>query len=298
MGKIIIALILISTISYGKMFDVGKFSKKLVGKNLDKVTKMVKKSNFTKNLPDLKLTKALRPEVSTIVAVANKIAKKGDFEDKLIAKTLHPTDVIRQYAKYGDKYLDTMKHFSKKTVGLPVSKLKSLKNKFPDMPNLKFKTSQEFNDGFVKALRYTGKKGWKASKELTKLAIKYPKSSLVSGLMAWYAADPEGFLQQKEKLLTYVESTLKAGVTDATRVTLGASSGVADGFMETIKEKATVSNILLLVFVFFLFILWKLRTYIKRFMKIKLEKGIEKVEKKNNNITNHDNKHDEEEGTF
>ena len=282
---------LISTISYGKMFDIGKFSKKLAGKNLDKVTKMVKKSNFTKNLPDIKLPKTLRPEVSTLVSVASKISKKGDFEDKLIAKTLHPTDVLRQYAKYGDKYLDTMKHFSKKTVALSASTLKSLKNKFPDMPNVKFKTSQEFNDGFVKALRFTGKKGWKASKELTKLAKKHPKSTLVAGLMAWYATDPAGFLEQKEKLLAYVESTLKAGVTDVTKLTLGASSGVVDGFIETIKEKATVSNILLLIFVFFLFILWKLRSYIKRFIKTKLEQRLDKVEK-------HHNQLDKEEGTF
>ena len=166
MFRMIIVIILIGTFSYAKMFNVVKFSKKLTGKNLYKVTEIVKNSNFTKNLPNIKLSKAIRPEISTLVTVANKIAKRGVFEDKLITTTLHPTDILRQYAKYGDKYLDTMKHFNKRVVHLDISKFKILKEKFHNMPNIKFNTSKEFNDKFVKALRYTGKKVGKHHRNL------------------------------------------------------------------------------------------------------------------------------------
>ena len=290
------ALLLLTSFSFGKMFDAGKFSKKLVGKNLDRVVKTIKKSSYTKKLPTLKLNKALSPKVLTVVRVANKIAKKGDFEDRLITKTLHPTDLIRQYSKYGDKYLDTMKYFSKKSMDLSKGNLKKLKNNFPNMPNIKFKTSNEFNNKFIVALRQTGKKGWEVSTRLLRLSSKYPRSTVVTGLMAWYAVDPNGFMEKKEQLLAYAEETLKSTVKDVTRVTLGASSGIVDGLIETIKEKATLSNILGLIVAFFLFILWKLRSYIKRYFKIKLEQGLKNTSKKNSHTYYEDE--DEEEGTF
>jgi len=296
MKKILIVVVLLNTFSFGKIFDIGVFTKKIVGKNLDKVTKTITMSNFTKNLPDLKLSKALKPEVSVVVAVGSQIARKGDFEDKLISKTLYPTEVIRQYAKYGDTYLKTIKEFSQKAVSLSSNGVKNLKDKFPNMPNVKFKTSQAFNDKFVKTLQYTGKKGWKVSQELMKLSAKYPKSTAVAGFYAWYVSDPESFFEQKENLLAFVESTLKEGTKDVTKVILGASSGVTTGFMETVKEKATVSNVLGLIFSFLLFILWRLRSYIKRFFKIKLENGLEKANSSRRN-SRYENR-DEEGGTF
>jgi len=271
MKKIIMVLLLLNTFSFGKMFNAEIFSKKIAGKNLDRVVKSIKKSNYTKKIPTLKLDKALSPKVLTVVSVANKIAKKGDFEDELVAKTLHPTALIRQYSKYGDNYLETMKHFSKK-----------------------FKTSQEINDKFIVALKQTGKKGWEVSTKLVKLSTKYPKSTVVTGLIAWYAVDPNGFMEKKEQLLAYAEETLKTTVKDVTKVTLGASSGIVDGLIETIKEKATFSNILGLIVAFFLFILWKLRSYIKRYFQIKLEQGLKNTSKKKN----HTYYEDKEEGTF
>ena len=283
MVKIIIAIILVSTISYGKMFDVSKFGAKLAGKNIDKVVKSIKKSNFTKDIPKLKPIKGLKKELSAIASVANKISKKGDFEDKFISKTKYSLSAIQQYARYGDAYFDTMKHFSKKTVDISTSTLKQLKQKFPSMPKINFKSTEAFNDKMVETLKYTGKKGWKASQELFGLAKKYPKSTVVSGMYAWYVTDPESFFEQKEKLLAFLTSTLKEGVSDATKLTLESSSGIADGFMEVAKEKATVSNILILILVFFSFIAWKLRSYIKRFFKIKLENRLEKESDKRKN---------------
>ena len=297
MKKIVVTVLLLNTFSFGKMFDAGTFSKKLVGKNLDKVSKTIKQSDFTKNLPDIKLSKSLKPEVSDVVMVANKIAKKGDFEDKLISKTKYPTEVVRQYSKYGDTYLHTIKEFNQKAVSLSSSRIKNLKDNFPSMPNVKFKTSQEFNDKFVATLKHTGKKGWEASQALMKLSVKYPKSTAVAGLYAWYVADPESFFEQKEKLVAFVESSLKEGVKDVTKVVLGASGGIMTGFMEVMKEKATPSNIVGLILALFLFILWKLRSYIKRFFKIKLENGLEKASKNNKRQDYHTNKYNNE-GTF
>jgi len=298
MRNIIVVIVILNTLSFGKMFHIGEFSSKIVGKNLDKVTKTIRKSNFTKELPDLKLSKSLRPEVQTVVAVASKIAKKGDFEDKLISKTPYPTDIIRQYAKYGDKYLDTMKHFSRKIVDLSANGVKNIKDKFSNMPKVNFKTSQEFNDKFVETLKYTGKKGWEASKELMKLSTKYPRSTAVVALYAWYVTDPESYFEQKDKLLAHIASTLEEGVKDVTKLTLVASSGVTDDFIETVREKATLSNIIGLIVALFIFILWKLRGYIKRFFKIKLEQGLEKVNNRSNSRKQNNNQGHEEEGTF
>jgi hypothetical protein len=296
MKKTVTMILLLSSFSFGQLFNIGIFSRKIVDKNLEKVTKTIAKSNFIKNLPDLKLSKSLTPEVSAVVAVGSQIAKKGDFEDKLISKTLYPTEVIRQYAKYGDSYLKTIKEFSQKAVTLSSNGIKNLKDEFPTLPNIKFKTSQEFNDKFVNTLKYTGKKGWETSQVLIKLSAKYPKSTAVGGLYAWYVSDPESFFEQKENLLVFVESTVEEGTKDVTKVILGASSGVTTGFIETIKEKATVSNIFGIVVASFLFVLWKLRSYIKRFFKIKLDNRLEK--EKNRTSNRRYNNDEDEGGTF
>ncbi len=294
MGKILLVIMLVSTLSYGKMFDVNKFGTKLAGKNIDKVVESIKKSDFTKNIPELKLKKGLKPELSVIALIANKIAKKGNFEDKFITKTIYPLLAVQQYARYGDGYLNTMKHFSKKVVGMSADTLKQLKQKFPNMPKMNFKSTEEFNDKMVDVLKHTGKKGWKASQELFNLAKKYPKSTVVAGLYGWYVIDPESYFEQKEKLLAHLASTLREGVSDVTKLTLDTSSGVADGFMEAIKEKAMFPNILILVLALLSFVIWKLRSYIKRFIKIKLEQGLEKASNKKEEIK----QEDEEEGLF
>jgi len=286
MKKIVITLLLLNTFSFGKMFDIGTFSKKLVGKNLDKVSRTIKKSNFTKNLPDIILSKSLKPEVSLVIKVANIIAQKGDFEDKFISTTKYPTEVIRQYSKYGDGYLNTIKTFNQKVLSLSADAIKQLKDRFSSMPNVTFKTSQAFNDKFVMTLKYTGKKGWEASQSLMRLAEKHPKSTAVAGLYAWYVSDPESFFEQKSKLIDFVESLLNEATKDSTKIVLGASNGITTGLMEGIKERATLSNVVGLFLALLLLVLWRLRTYIEQFFKIKLENRLQKE------------RYREEEGTF
>jgi len=286
MKKIVITLLLLNTFSFGKLFDIGTFSKKLVGKNLDKVSRTIKKSNFTKNLPDIILSKSLKPEVSLVIKVANIIAQKGDFEDKFISTTKYPTEVIRQYSKYGDGYLNTIKTFNQKVLSLSADAIKQLKDRFSSMPNVTFKTSQAFNDKFVMTLKYTGKKGWEASQSLMRLAEKHPKSTAVAGLYAWYVSDPESFFEQKSKLIDFVESLLNEATKDSTKIVLGASNGITTGLMEGIKERATLSNVVGLFLALLLLVLWRLRTYIEQFFKIKLENRLQKE------------RYREEEGTF
>lgn len=286
MKKIVITLLLLNTFSFGKLFDIGTFSKKLVGKNLDKVSRTIKKSNFTKNLPDIILSKSLKPEVSLVIKVANIIAQKGDFEDKFISTTKYPTEVIRQYSKYGDGYLNTIKTFNQKVLSLSADAIKQLKDRFSSMPNVTFKTSQAFNDKFVMTLKYTGKKAWEASQSLMRLAEKHPKSTAVAGLYAWYVSDPESFFEQKSKLIDFVESLLNEATKDSTKIVLGASNGITTGLMEGIKERATLSNVVGLFLALLLLVLWRLRTYIEQFFKIKLENRLQKE------------RYREEEGTF
>lgn len=292
MKKIVIALILLSIVSYGKMSFNAKLASKLSSKNVDTVLKKVSKSPYTKKLPPLKL-KGVDPKVSKLVSVGNKISKRGKFEHDLIDKSNVPDDIIREYAKHGNTFLDTVKKFSKGVTTLSKTAFKKIKKQFTSMPDIKIKSTQSFNDKMITTLKYTGKKGWKATQELMALAKKYPKSTAVAGLMAWYVSDPESFLEQKDKLIAQIGATVKEGVSDATKVTLGVSSGVADGFMDVAKEKMTMSNILVLLLVFSIFILWKLRSYITRYFHIKLENGLENAKQnKKQNL----NKNDDEEG--
>jgi len=279
MKKVIIAILLVSSMSQAKMFDLSIFKKKIVGKNIGKLSQELTTSPHIKKmaLKNITLNKASTDVVSS---VALAIATKSKFGDKLMATTAYPTAVIRQYSKYGDKYLATMKEFNTKSLSLSAKSIKSLKDKFPSMPKINFKNSEDFNNKMVKTLRFTGKKGWQTSQELAKLAKAHPGSTVVAGLCAWYATDPESFFEEKEKLKAFVGSTLKEVVSDVTEVILQASTGIADGFMSTVKAKMTLSNIIVFIMAFFAFVLWKLRSYIKRYFKIKLENGLEKVTSK------------------
>lgn len=282
MKKIIIAILLLSSINQAKMFNLSVFNKSIVGKNIGKLSKELTTSPHIQKmvLKDVALKKTSTDVVSS---VALAIANKSKFGDELMATTASPTAVIRQYAKYGDNYLVTMKEFNKKSLALSADSIKSLKDKFPSMPKISFKTSKEFNDKMVKTLQFTGKKGWEASQQLAKLAKAHPKSTVVAGLYAWYVTDPNSFFEQKDKLIASVGSTLREVVSDVTKLTLGASSGIADGFMSVVKEKMTLSNIIVLILVFFSFVLWKLRLYIKKYFKIKLENSLEKATKNKKN---------------
>ena len=275
MKKIIMVILLLNSMSQAKMFDLSIFNKKILGKNIGKLSKELEKSPHVKKmvLKDVALNKSSKDVVSS---VALAISNKSKFGDKLMATTALPTDVIRQYAKYGDRYLPTIKEFSEKSLALSSKGIKSLKDKFPSMPKINFKTSEEFNNKMVQTLKFTGKKGWEASQQLAKLAKKHPKSTVVAGLYAWYVTDPDSFFEQKDKLISSVGSTLEEGVSDVTKLTLGATGGIADGFMSVAKEKMTLSNVIVLILALFAFLLWKFRSYIKRYFKIKLENSLAK----------------------
>ncbi len=293
MKKIIIVLMLVSVVTYGKMsFNTGKFITKVGSKNTDTVIKSIGKSRYIKKLPPLKI-KGVDPKVSKLAAVGSKISKRGKFEHDLIDKSKVPLDIIHQYAKHGDTFLDTVKRFSMEAIKLPADAFLKLKKRFTKMPDIKIKSAQSFNDKMIITLRRTGKKGWEATQELMVLAKKYPKSTAVAGLMAWYVTDPESFLEQKDKLIVHIGATVKEGVSDVTKVGLGVSSGVADGFMDVAKEKMTISNLLVLLLAFVAFVLWKLRTYISRYFHIKLENGLANVKKNNKQKLNNN---DDEEG--
>jgi hypothetical protein len=274
--------------SQAKMFDLSVFKQKIVGKNIGKLSKELTDSPHVKKMA-LKKTTLNKSTVDTVSSVALAIANKSKFGDKLMATTASPTAVMRQYAKYGDNYLVTMKTFNQKSLALSSKSIKSLKDKFPSMPKINFKNSEAFNNKMVKTLQVTGKKGWEVSKQLAKLAKAHPKSTLVAGAYAWYVTDPKSFFEKKEELMVFIGSTLKEGVSDVTKLTLTAGSGIAEGFISTVKEKMTFSNTIVLILAIFSFILWKLRTYIKRYFKVKLENGLEKAKNKSGNRNNTQN---------
>jgi len=285
MKKIIIFILLLVSISNAKIFNLSVFESKIIGKNIKMLSKELSTSPHIKKMALKKIT-INKASTDIVASVALSIANKSNFGDKLMATTALPTAVIRQYAKYGDNYLLTMKEFNKKSLALSTQSIKKIKNKFPSMPKINFKNSEDFNNKMVKALQFTGRKGWKVSQQLWKLAKANPKSTVVTSLFAWYITDPKSFFEQKEKLITFIGSTVEEGASDVTKLTFGASSGIADGFMSIAKEKMTLSNIIVFILAIFTFILWKLRSYIKRYFKIKLNNSLEKVTNKSKNTEN------------
>ena len=308
MKILMLIVILASTLVYGAKFNIVSFTKKLdyaSAKEIGQLAKQLHKSPYARRLLAAKVinseavvagVKVLcikQPQYCLLAKSSLDIAQKSKYADELMARTDYPLDVIRFHMRHGDTFLDTMKGFSIGVGKTTSAQLQLLKRKLPNMPQINTVAMKEFNDKMVLVLRRTGKKGWEASQELMVLAKKYPKSTVVSGLMTWYVSDPESFFEQKDKLIAQIESTVKEGVSDATKVTLGASAGVAEGFMDVVKEKMTVSNLLILLLAFAAFILWKLRSYITRYFHIKLENGLENTKQ---NKKQNFNKNDDEEG--
>ena len=305
MKKLMLMGILVSTLVYGGKFNIVSFTKKLdysSVKEVGQLTKQLHKSPYARRLLAAKVINSdaavmgvkqvctKKPEFCLLAKSSLDIARKSKYADELMATTDYPLDVIRFHMRHGDTFLNTMQGFSIGVGKTTSAQLQLLKRKFPNMPQINTVPIKEFNDKMLKTLRYTGKKGWEATQELMTLAKKYPKSTAVAGLMAWYVSDHESFLEQKDKLIAHVGATVKEGVSDATKVTLGVSSGVADGFMDVAKEKMTISNLLVVLLVFIIFILWKLRSYITRYFHIKLENGLANTKKDNNkeNINRND----------
>lgn len=286
--KIIMIVLLLSSISYGKFFNKKSFISKLAGKNVGKLAREVKESSMTKKLVLQKIS-LNSPSIDIVSSVAKNISTKSKFGDALISKTNYPTDVVRQYSIYGNAYIDTLQEFNKKSLSLNKVDIQNFKKKFPSMPKIDFENSQVFNDRMVQTLKHTGKKGWEVSQKIFTLAQKNPKKSGVAILMAWYVADPESFFEQKEKLIASVGSILQEGSSDVTKLALGASSGIADGFISVIKEKMNFGNVMVLLLAFFSFMIWKLRLYIKQYFKIKLENFLKKEKNKSKNIENNKN---------
>ena len=303
MQKLVIIGILVSTLMYGGKFDIVKLTKKFDladAKQIGKLTKQIHKSPYARRMLAAKIIKSdaatmavkkvciSQPQYCGVSKIALEIARKSKFADELMATTDYPLDAIRFYTRYGDTFLDTMQGFSIGVGKVTSAHLQLLKRKFPNMPQVDTLALKKFNDKMIITLRRTGKKGWEASQKLMALAKKYPKSTVVTGLMAWYVTDPESFLEQKGKLVAHIGATVKEGASDVTKVGLGVSSGVADGFMDVAKEKMTISNLLVLFLAFVAFVLWKLRSYISRYFHIKLENGLVNAKKNNKQKLNND----------
>ncbi len=288
---ILVGMLLFSASLYGGKFDVIKFGKqvsRIDTKEIAQLVKQIDKSPYARRkllaktinskVMDSGVVKVckMKPEFCPVAKVAVVLARKSKYADELLATTDYPLDVIKYYSRHGDTFLDTMKGFGVGVSKVTAAHVELMRRRFPNMPNIAFHSMKEINDKMLVTLRYTGKKGWEASQKLMTLAKKHPKSTAVGVLMAWYVTDPESFFEQKEKLIDFVSSTLQEGTSDITKLTLGATQGIADGFVSTVKEKLTVKNSIVLLLLLFGFIMWKFRLLItKKFKKIsKTEKNM------------------------
>ena len=296
---ILVGMLLFSANLYGVKFDVVKLGKqvgRVDAKEIAQLVKQIDKSPYARRklmaktinstVMDSGVIKVckMKPEFCPVAKVAVVLARKSKYADELLATTDYPLDVIKYYSRHGDTFLDTMKGFGIGVSKVTAAQVELMRRRFPNMPNIAFHSMKEINDKMLVTLRYTGKKGWEASQKLMALSKKYPKSTAVGALMAWYVADPESFFAQKEKLIDFVSSTLEEGTSDITKLALGATQGIADGFVSTVKEKLTVKNSVVLLLLFFGFILWKFRLLVsERFKRLSNTKK----------DTNRDNNNDE-----
>jgi hypothetical protein len=226
---------------------IQKLGKEIGSEAAEKGFRKIDPSVLRKSLPDIPLKKLENPYTLKIASMGENIVKKGDFEEKFLNRAVHPEDVLRQYKKYGDEYLDVAKNSAKNISRylpairkLSPTDLKKIGNISPSTIQ-KFNNSDYANSTFIRIMKRTGKIGYQTTKKILDVIKKYPKSSLVAGLLAWYYTDPEGFLDKVNDVGEYA-GKLIGGV--ATETTKGLGKGVKSSIEKTISETDTSTIII------------------------------------------------------
>jgi len=243
----LIALSVISSPVFGAKSDVFGFVRKLVTNDAGKLKRIaggispgsaVRKlgaGDIRKSLPDID-RKKLTPDVLKLTAIGNKIAESGRFGSRFINGVSKPAEAIRQYSRYGAKYVDTGESFAT-TVMKHAGNLSELSpGKLKKYGNLSKGTIAKFgkegfvNSSFVSVIRKTGKQGYETIKKIGRWAKDHPKSSAAAALLIWYSTDPEGCTDAVGDVSEFLAKSGSEMVTEV-------GSGIGKGVSETLTEK-------------------------------------------------------------
>ena len=254
---------------------------------------------LSKNIHLPKLKKAVQqvPEKAILANSAEKIMKKGKFEDSFFTgqKFDNQLALIVQSSKYGDEYFkvakkissispDTIAHNSYLAKRIPVQKInpKTLQSKY------------------IETLERTGKWGWKKLQKIGAWVAKHPKMSTAGGAYAWYVLDPVGFEEQMKSsgksLSLFLMGTVGSiasgtgeAVTEKVEEVKDSIKKDIDHFMDKKVEdfKSSTSYIVTglvgIMVLIFLFIVWRKRKIIYHFLtkadEIEINSYKEKYEK-------------------
>jgi hypothetical protein len=225
---------------------------KTIGKIADEIptNAVIKKTDIStikKSLPDIEV-KRLNPDVLKLASVGGEIAKTSNFANKFINNSPDPANIISQYTRYGKPYLKTAQKFSKTVVSHAASLNKLSTKQLSKFGNLsketivKFKNEDFAKSAFVSVLKRTGKIGYETMKRITQMVNKYPKSSVVAGLLIWFSTDPESFLDSVKDVGAYASSF-------ATQTTSALAEGVGEGIIKNLKTTLGDSTKQIYVFI-------------------------------------------------
>ena len=278
-------MVVLLSASYGK-FNSTKFLKKIRHADpsaLRKTVKTIDASDVQDIAKNVKLNKMTPTD--KLVTTAETISKKGKFADGMINNAKEPLTVVRQYSRYGQKYIETTETVTKKILGIPVYS-KEIKKILPAevkkvLPEkikkiLPVITENNIIDRYVKVLKHTGKKGFEISKDIADYAKRFPKSTAAGVLFAWFLADPNGFDEALEKsggnVAHFAGTIAGTAVSAAVNIPLDAADKVGTSLANSIKNHLTFANILLIMILGGGYLGWKFRDKLSSHVSSLLDK--------------------------
>jgi len=297
-------LLLIPDNSFAFKLKVGKVLRKIDDTPEYTIKRSLKRnSTFSRKLDDiskkLKPGKILTAKEKLKIYAKDLVSRNKNALD-VLNNSRNVLDVFYLHSKYGDEFINTAKSLSdvagkikiKEAIeSIPPKSLEKLKKLGAKIdPNIAI-SKEEVIDRFTKAIKYTGRAGYKVGKELALLIKKYPKSTAVLLAYAWYLSDPVGFQEALRKaggsLSDFISVIAKEVATTGTEVVLKTPKAVAEGITKTFKENFSWSGLIVIIItilggiLFFLLKRGILFEFFKRFNKQELKENTEKIQKNN-----------------
>lgn len=221
-------------------------------KEIPSAADLAKKLNVSANMLQ-------SPHTRKLALIGKEISSTNQFSKKFLNESKMPSELIRQYSKYGKKYLNVvqknaklMKENSKKSIS---NTLKKIKTKYAGLNKVinNFEKGRYDNDVIVRSIR----RGGKSAYNVFSWASKNPNKTLAAAAVAWYWNDPEGFtvaLKSSGKTIGEFLSTV------AVEASAGIGKGLIDGFKSSMENNTTSSTIFGFILLMTLLLVWKSKT--------------------------------------
>ena len=284
MRIIFLFLTLFSTSQLFAKFKINSFYQKIVTKDpklLNSLNREISTSKVINSTKEINIKKIAKP-IPKIMAVAKIISEKDTFSEKLISSSSKPLLIVRQYSKYGDDYLKTLKDLNQNIKSNREEALKVIDKRFKSKLNIKEINLDNINEKVVDLIDRTGKRGLNLLKKLSKNSGKIT----LTAMAITFIAMPEEFLDLLDKDKTLQEELNLASINDENstqKVTPKEKSfeEKLSDFQNKIEEKGKyLQEIfknrdfkpLFILFLMIFFILYLLRLFFK---KIKRKKAKE-----------------------